>query len=91
MISMSGMEGNACHALKVCSRGKCPDDAELKCDGKDYHTRQMLKCPMPVKLSAIKGLQSLNNLFTPFSNEATQTGLRHHTMFSYAFGQNIST
>ena len=48
MISMSGMEGNKCmfHSLKVCSCGKCEDDAELKCDGIDYHTRQMLKCPM---------------------------------------------
>ena len=41
-------DGGKCmfHALKVCSCGKCGDDAELKCDGKDYHTRQMLKCPM---------------------------------------------
>ena len=41
-------DGGKCmfHALKFCSCGKCPDDAELKCDGKDYHTRQMLKCPM---------------------------------------------
>ena len=41
-------DGGKCtfHALKVCSCGKCEDDAKLKCDGKDYHTRQMLKCPM---------------------------------------------
>ena len=27
------------HALKVCSCGGCQYDADLKCDGKDYHTR----------------------------------------------------
>ena len=32
----------------------------------------------PMKLSAIKGLQCLSNLFT---NEATQTGLRRHNVF----------
>ena len=25
------------HELKVCSCGKCEDDADLKCDGKEYH------------------------------------------------------
>ena len=41
-------DGGKCtfHELKVCSCGKCEDDADLKCDGKDYHTRQILKCPM---------------------------------------------
>ena len=41
-------DGGKCtfHSLKVCSCGKCGDDAHLKCDGKDYHTRHMLKCPM---------------------------------------------
>ena len=93
-------DGGKCtfHALKVCSCGECQDDADFKCDSKDYHTRQILKCPMhslayeiECTCHRIKGLQSLSNLFTPFSNEATQTGLRHHTMFLYTFGQNIST
>ena len=41
-------DGGKCsfHVLIVCSCGKCEDGAELKCDGKDYHTRQILKCPM---------------------------------------------
>ena len=40
-------DGGKCtfHALHLCSCGECKDDAELKCDGKDYHTRQILKCP----------------------------------------------
>ena len=64
-------DGGKCifHELKVCSCGKCEDDADLKCDGKDYHTRQILKCSMhslAYKLSAIKGLQCLSNLFPPF-------------------------
>ena len=46
-------DGGKCtfHALKLCS---C-DDAELKCDGKDYHTKQIriLCIPYPTKLSAI--------------------------------------
>ena len=33
------------HALKGCSCGKCQDDADLKCDGEDYHMRQI---PMQV-------------------------------------------
>ena len=24
---------------EVCPCGECPDDADLECDGKDYHTR----------------------------------------------------
>ena len=82
-------DGGICtfHELKVCSFGKCEDDADLKCDGKDYHTRQTLKCPMH---SLAYEIESLSNLFTPFSNEDIQTGLRR-CMFSYAFGQNTST
>ena len=59
-----------------------------------WHTQggysSVLCNPQTMKLNVIKGLQDLKNLFTPFSNEATQTGLRHHKMFSYVFGQNIS-
>ena len=89
-------DGGKCmfHALKICSCGKCEDDAELKCGGKDYHTRQMLKCPMhslAYEIECHQRASKSEQLFTPFSNEATQTGLRCHTMFSYAFGQNIST
>ena len=83
------------HPLKGCSCGKCQYDADLKCNGEDYHTRQIPKYPMHSLAYEIechqRASQCLNNLFTPFSNEATQTGLRHHTMFSYAFGQNTST
>ena len=41
-------DGGKCmfHVLKLCSCGECQDDADLKCDGKNYHTRHVLKCPM---------------------------------------------
>ena len=32
-----GMEGSVFYALKLCSCGKCKDNVDLKCDGKDYH------------------------------------------------------
>lgn len=44
-MNTSGMKCTF-HCRKVCSYGKCEDDADLKCDGKDYHMRQVLKCPM---------------------------------------------
>ena len=59
----------------------CQDDADLKCDGKEYHTRQILKYPIYSLSYEIEGLQCLSNLFTPFSNEATQIGLRCHNVF----------
>ena len=41
-------EGGKCsfHALKLCTCGTCSDDEDLKCGGKDYHTRHILKCPL---------------------------------------------
>ena len=89
-----GWDGGKCtfHTLKVCSCDECQDDADLKCDGKDYHTRQILKCPMhslAYETECHQRASISEQLVTPFSNEATQTGLRRHTMFSYAFGRNI--
>ena len=41
-------DGGMCsfHTLKLCTCGECSDDGEPKCDGKDYHTKLILKCPM---------------------------------------------
>ena len=33
------------HQLRVCSCGECEDGEDLKCKGKDYHTRHVLTCP----------------------------------------------
>ena len=33
------------HALKVCSYGDCENKNEPKCEGRDYHTREILSCP----------------------------------------------
>ena len=33
------------HQLRVCSCGECEDGEDLKCEGKDYHTRHVLTCP----------------------------------------------
>ena len=33
------------HALKVCSCGDCENKNEPKCEGRDYHTREILSCP----------------------------------------------
>ena len=40
-------EGGQCqfHALTVCSCGSCMDKNEPQCQGKDYHTREVLSCP----------------------------------------------
>ena len=40
-------EGGCCefHAVKVCSCGACPDKKEPQCEGKVYHTREVLNCP----------------------------------------------
>lgn len=34
------------HPVKVCSCGKCPNKSEFKCEGKDYHTKFLLSCPL---------------------------------------------
>ena len=33
------------HLPRVCSCGKCEDKEDLKCEGKDYHTKYLLTCP----------------------------------------------
>ena len=33
------------HQLQVCSCGECEDGEDLKCEGKDYHSRYVLTCP----------------------------------------------
>ena len=33
------------HPPRVCSCGKCEDEDNLQCEGKDYHTRYLLSCP----------------------------------------------
>ena len=40
-------EGGQCdfHALKVCDCGQCADKNQPQCQGKDYHTREVLNCP----------------------------------------------
>ena len=40
-------EGGQCefHALKLCSCGQCEDRNHPRCQGKDYHTREVLSCP----------------------------------------------
>ena len=30
---------------QLCSCGKCEDEEDLKCEGKDYHTKYLLTCP----------------------------------------------
>ena len=40
-------EGGQCqfHALTVCSCDSCTDKNKPQCQGKDYHTREVLSCP----------------------------------------------
>lgn len=40
-------EGGQClfHSLTVCSCGDCEDKNEPQCQGRDYHTREVLSCP----------------------------------------------
>ena len=33
------------HLPQVCSCGKCENEEDLKCVGKDYHTKYLLTCP----------------------------------------------
>lgn len=41
-------DGGQCdfHPLKVCSCGKCEDRENFVCEGKDYHTKHILSCPL---------------------------------------------
>ena len=40
-------DGGRCdfHPLRLCSCNECDDGDDLKCEGKDYHTRYALTCP----------------------------------------------
>jgi len=40
-------EGGQCdfHAIRVCSCGECKQ-GELKCEGREYHTKYVLSCPL---------------------------------------------
>ena len=33
------------HPPQVCIYGKCEDEDNLQCEGKDYHTKYLLSCP----------------------------------------------
>ena len=80
------------HALKVCSCGVKMMQISSVMERIVIRGRysRPLCIPQPMKLSAIKRLQNMYTLFTPFSNEATWTCLRPHT-FSYAYGQSTFT
>ena len=41
-------DGGQCgfHPVKVCSCGECEDRENFKCEGKDYHTKHILSCPL---------------------------------------------
>ena len=41
-------DGGQCgfHPVKVCSCGKCEDRENYECEGKDYHTKHILSCPL---------------------------------------------
>ena len=39
-------DGGKCTLHELSVLLWCQDGADLKCDGKDYHTRQILKCPL---------------------------------------------
>ena len=41
-------DGGQCgfHPLKVCSCGKCEDRENYECEGKDYHTKHIVSCPL---------------------------------------------
>ena len=34
------------HPLRVCSCNECEDRDLFECDGKDYHTKHVLSCPL---------------------------------------------
>lgn len=34
------------HPVKVCTCKKCEDREQLECEGKDYHTKYILSCPL---------------------------------------------
>ena len=41
-------DGRKCdfHLPRVCSCKNCEDEEKLQCEGKDYHTRYLLSCPL---------------------------------------------
>ena len=71
------------HQLQLCSCDECEDGEDLKCEGKDYHSRCVLTVLSTLwltKLNATREQKCLNSWFTPFLRGVIPIGWRPPTM-----------
>ena len=65
------------HPLVECSCGKCDPGQGLKCEGKPYHTKEILNCPfhqVAYKLDCHRRIQMANQLVHPTMKRGTRIG-----------------
>ena len=83
------------HEHRVCSYGECEDGKDLKCEGKDYHTRHActdLSFPLwCTLLNAMREQKCLNSWFTPFLRGGIPIDWRPPTTCSFASDQSTSS